>query len=124
MATYSVAHAYPYAPYCGAPADPAGLALRWNFDPLLLVALVAAAIAYLWLMGSIASPSPGVRRRRTACFYAGWATAAAALVSPLCALSVSLFSARVGQHMVLETIAAPLVAFGMPTARRDASRTP
>ena len=113
MAAFSVAHLYPYVSLTAARhPDPAGLASRWNFDPLLLVTLGAVAIAYPWLMRSVVWPSPGVRRWRTACFYLGWAIGAAALLSPLCALSVSLFSARVGQHMVLETIAAPLVAFG------------
>jgi putative membrane protein len=107
---------YGYSPYCGAPPDPATLFLRWNLDPILLMALVAIVVAYallaepgLW--GRAASP-----RWRRACFYAGWALAAAALISPLCALSVSLFSARVSQHMVLEIVAAPLVALGRPAA--------
>jgi putative membrane protein len=51
---------------------------------------------------------------RRACFYTGWVVGAAALISPLCALSVSLFSARLGQHMILEMIAAPLIALGLP----------
>ena len=38
----------------------------------------------------------------------------AALISPLCALSVSLFSARVGQHMILLLVAAPLLALARP----------
>jgi putative membrane protein len=44
----------------------------------------------------------------------GWAVTAVALVSPLCALSVSLFSARVFQHMVLVLAAAPLLALSLP----------
>jgi putative membrane protein len=47
--------------------------------------------------------------------------AAFALLSPLCALSVSLFSARVSQHMVLILIAAPLIACGLPAARTSAA---
>ena len=53
---------------------------------------------------------------RQATFYLGWIIAAAALISPLCPLSVSLFAARVGQHMILTLIAAPLVAAGRPFA--------
>jgi putative membrane protein len=61
-------------------------------------------------------PGPGTTSPPggAAAFVAGWATAAAALVSPLCALSVSLFSARVGQHMILSLVAAPLVMLGRP----------
>lgn len=47
-------------------------------------------------------------------YFTGLAVTAAALISPLCALSVALFSARVGQHMVLALLAAPLVAAGRP----------
>jgi cytochrome c oxidase assembly factor CtaG len=44
----------------------------------------------------------------------GWLVASAALLSPLCALSVALFSARIAQHMVLVLVAAPLIAVGLP----------
>jgi putative membrane protein len=45
---------------------------------------------------------------------AGWAILAASLVSPLCNLSVALFSARVAQHMLLTLVAAPLIILGQP----------
>ena len=51
-----------------------------------------------------------------AMFYGGWTVATVALISPLCALSVSLFAARVSQHMILVLVAAPMVAAGNPTA--------
>ncbi|MGH7025698.1 MAG: cytochrome c oxidase assembly protein, partial [Caulobacteraceae bacterium] len=51
---------------------------------------------------------------RRAAFHCGWILEALALISPLCPLSVSLFSARIGQHMILTTIAAPLIALGAP----------
>ncbi|HEV7714639.1 MAG TPA: cytochrome c oxidase assembly protein, partial [Steroidobacteraceae bacterium] len=47
---------------------------------------------------------------------AGWLVAAVAFISPLCALSVSLFSARIGQHMMLLLIAAPLIALALPAS--------
>jgi putative membrane protein len=55
---------------------------------------------------------------------AGWGIALTAFVSPLCALSVSLFSARVGQHMILALIAAPLIATGLPAMSSGRSRGP
>jgi putative membrane protein len=56
-----------------------------------------------------------VHRSRDRRFAAlGWAIACAAFVSPLCALSVSLFSARIAQHMILLLAAAPLIAFALP----------
>jgi putative membrane protein len=48
------------------------------------------------------------------CGAAGWLALALALVSPLCSLSVALFSARVTQHMLIVLIAAPLVALAVP----------
>ncbi|HEX4195973.1 MAG TPA: cytochrome c oxidase assembly protein [Caulobacteraceae bacterium] len=96
-------------PYCGTPPSPAELAGRWNLDPVLIACLIAIAAAYLW-----AARRTGVERGRVGCFAVGWAITAAALVSPLCPLSVSLFAARVGQHMGLTLVAAPLVALGRP----------
>ena len=102
-----------YAPYCGAPPGPAALAGRWNLDPMLLIALALLAGGYaLWSRRWTGRHHPPRRA-----FYAGWAVAALCLVSPLCALSVSLFSARVGQHMILAAVAAPLVALGLPRQR-------
>lgn len=92
-------------PYCGTPPTPATLLFRFNFDPVLIGALLAAAIIHLYLLRSRGS-------RITAAV--GWTVAGVALISPLCALSVSLFSARVGQHMVLILCAAPLLALSTP----------
>jgi putative membrane protein len=98
--------------YCGAPPTPDSLAFRWNLDPILIVLLVTAFAMI------------GVRARGRLSFGGGWAIAAAALVSPLCPLSVSLFSARVGQHMILEFVAAPLVALGCGWAPRGGAVVP
>lgn len=102
--------AYPFTPYCGSPPTPASLLHRWNLDPVLIAVLALGAAAYAWSAARRGGPAPW----RRACFYAGWAVGSLALVSPLCPLSVSLFSARVGQHMILTSVAAPLVALGRP----------
>ena len=94
-------------PYCGAPPIPGSLLLRWNLDPVLLLALLALSLLH-W------RSAPNALRRIAA---AGWAVTALALISPLCALSVSLFSARVGQHMVMILIGAPLIARALPGPR-------
>jgi putative membrane protein len=98
-------------PYCGRPPTPDVLWTRWNLDPVLLAVLVAILAVY----------AVGLRRRpdlappwRRVSFLAGWAVLTLALVSPLCPLSVSLFSARVGQHMILSLAAAPLLMLGRP----------
>jgi putative membrane protein len=93
-------------PYCGAPPVPGDLLHRFNGDPLLIVALGVIALVHL----RVVRPDGA----KVALAAAGWATAAIALTSPLCALSVALFSARVGQHMILLLIAAPLVALALP----------
>lgn len=97
-----------YMPYCGAPPVPAELAERWNFDPVLLVAVAALAAAHAWLARRAGAP----RSRIQACAV-GWLVTAAAFVSPLCSLGVALFSARVAQHLLLVLVAAPLLALGV-----------
>lgn len=106
---------YDLAPYCGAPPDPAVWLVRWNLDPYLITCLSAALVLYqvLWVRSPLVEPRGRSRTRRTA-FFAGWLLGSLALVSPLCPLSVSLFSARVGQHMWLISVAAPLIAWGLP----------
>ena len=94
------------AVYCGAPPVPGGLMERFNLDPVLIAVLVAVAAIHIrhnYRSG-----------RSTSAAAAGWAVAAAAFISPLCALSVSLFSARVAQHMILLLVAAPLIAASLP----------
>jgi len=100
-------------PYCGSAPSPGELLSRFNLDPVLIACLVAVCALQLLLLRRAAGFDV---RRRQGFALAGWLTAAAALVSPLCALSVALFSARVGQHMVLILIAAPLIAMGLPRA--------
>jgi putative membrane protein len=94
-------------PYCGTAPLPGELLTRFNLDPILIAALLLAAGLHLSL-------ARRVLRRRLVCALLGWCVAAAAFLSPLCALSVALFSARVAQHMVLVLLAAPLIALGLP----------
>src|SRR5581483_5291696 len=92
-------------PYCGSAPSPGELLGRLNLDPVLIGALFAFSLAQFLSMRE--------RRSRT---YAicGWLAAAVSFISPLCALSVSLFSSRIAQHMILLLIAAPLIALGWP----------
>jgi putative membrane protein len=96
----------PPIPYCGAPPSPSDLVGRWNLDPVLLSALLAIWVGYLFF-------ARGRPTARPWAFHVGWAFTSLLLVCPLCPLSVALFSARVGQHMALTMVAAPLVALGM-----------
>ena len=104
-------------PYCGTPPNPGELLERFNLDPVLIAALLVAASGHI--LGICADS----RRSR---YYAacGWVLAAAAFISPLCALSVSLFSARIAQHMILLLVAAPLIALGLPERTRPSATWP
>ena len=95
-------------PYSGSPQTQGAVA--WNFDVWLITCLAGAAAAHFW-----AIRFEPIWRRIAA--GAGWAIVALALVSPLCNLTVALFSARVGQHMAVALIGAPLIALSFPRQR-------
>jgi putative membrane protein len=97
-------------PYCGLPPQPSELIVRWNLDPVLIASLGLAWAAYTYAAKRLEWP-------RQSAFHLGWAFTGLLLVSPICSLTVSLFSARIGQHMLLAMVAAPLVALGLPRAR-------
>jgi putative membrane protein len=105
-------------PYCGLAPAPANLLGRWNLDPALVIVLAILWIGY----GQFARSRVTLHRRWA--FHAGWGLTALLLICPLCALSVSLFSARVGQHMLLTMVAAPLVALGLPDGPKRALNNP
>lgn len=84
--------------YCGPAPDPGAIWVRWNLDPLLIAAVVALALV--------------IGRSRAGA--AAVAVLAVAFVSPLCALSAALFSARVVHHLLLVALAAPLIALALP----------
>ena len=102
-----------HVPYCGAAPLPEQLLSRFNLDPVLIISLV---LFCAWQSWSIYRRGDDARHHH-AFSLAGWLIACAAFVSPLCALSVALFSARVTQHMILILIAAPLIAAGLPRAQ-------
>jgi putative membrane protein len=101
-------------PYCGAPPLPSELIQRFNLDPALLVTLAVLGIVHV-------AYTRGLERRAA---LLGWSIAAVAFVSPLCALSVALFSARIAQHMMLILLAAPLIARGWARVRKERSTVP
>ena len=83
-----------FIPYCGSAPVPG--ALHWNLDPILIAALAILAIAHLSFAWS-----HGVARRDVGVCAFGWLALSLAFISPLCHLSVALFSARVAQHMAI-----------------------
>jgi putative copper resistance protein D len=98
-----------------APSFPAVL-LDWSLDPFPLLAIAAAAIAYLWLSRRVAAAHRANPPRpwRTALFLGGLAAIGVALLSPIEAYEGSLFSVHMVQHMLLELVAAPLLLAGAP----------
>lgn len=87
--------------YCGSPPAPEIIWQSWNFDPIVL-----AALALL-----------GLCLRRHKAGLSAVAILFVIFISPLCALSSALFSARVVHHLLLILIAAPLFAWCWPTRR-------
>lgn len=106
-------------PYCGTPPLPAELWSRWNFDPILLGVLVVLMIGHARHTG-VLRPVGINRTLARMYFIAGWTALTLGLISPICALSVALFSARVTQHMWLVLIAAPLLV--LASSRRAKPR--
>jgi putative membrane protein len=94
-----------FVPYCG--SSPVPGALHWNLDPILIGALLVLATAHLELFRS-----RGAAKGDLSICASGWLIFSLAFVSPLCNLSVALFSAWVTQHMAIALIAAPLIARG------------
>ncbi len=93
--------------YCGPAPTPASLWGAWNLDVAALV--LCAGLVAAWRLAGGGRP---------------WALAGAVgllavlFVSPLCAMTAALFSARALHHVVLVAVAAPLLASVFPAARR------
>jgi putative membrane protein len=97
-----------WLPYCGAAPLPGDWLGRWNVDPVLLLAL-AGAVVLLWRGAGSASG-----RRMVA---GALALSLLLFVSPFCALSSALFSARVIHHVLLVAVLAPLLVLAVPPNR-------
>lgn len=100
--------------YCGPPPLPENLWERWNFDPVLLAVMAMAVAAFIWLRRDATS-------RERWSFGLGMGALAVIFISPLCALTVALFSARVVHHVLLVAVAAPLLAWALVTSLRGRS---
>ena len=98
-----------WAPYCGAAPEPGEWLSRWNLDPLLLIGMTA-----LFLLVWKAGPQS---RNRGQSLAAAFGLAVLIFVSPFCALSSALFSARVAHHLLLTIALAPLLVLSLPFER-------
>jgi putative membrane protein len=96
--------------HAGRPLAPHDLWSSWTFEPVVVVGLLGAT----WLYARGLARSTVVDRRRAWCFAAAMLAIAVALVSPLDALSMSLASAHMVQHILLVLVAGPLLVLGAP----------
>lgn len=99
-----------HIPYCGSAPVPGSL--TWNIDPILCIVLLGLAGLHF-----LALP-PTIRRRKGRVAVLGWGIVTIALISPLCNLGAALFSARLGQHMLIILIGAPMIASAPGLIRR------
>jgi putative membrane protein len=96
---------------------PGQLWRAWTFDPVVVLPMAAAMLLYargvtrLWAK---AGAYRGVQRWQAWCFAGGMLLLALALVAPLHALGGSLFAAHMSQHVLMMTVAAPLLVMGAP----------
>lgn len=112
----------------------AGEALRphdawwaWNAHPFVVVPLGLLGVAYVFgRRAGVDTPA------RSLTFWGAFAALLVALVSPIEAMSATLVSAHMVQHLLLILVAAPLLAVsapggallrGMPSAVADTTRT-
>jgi putative membrane protein len=88
--------------------------LDWTGGPALAWVLCAALL--YWLGGRGSSPRPG-HRWRTAAFLSGLLAILVAVDSPLDDLADRAFWAHMSQHLLLITVAPPLLALARPWNR-------
>ncbi|WP_062590129.1 cytochrome c oxidase assembly protein [Rhizobium sp. Leaf311] len=87
-------------PYCGPAPDSQDLQYAWNLDPVLVLAMVS-------VIAVLHARSDDRHRGLTVLLSL---VLVIAFVSPLCALSTALFSARTIHHILVGSVAAPIAA--------------
>lgn len=96
---------------------PTDLWHAWQPDPSVLIGallagwLYARGTATIWRHAGGRRALPGWR---VFCFWAGLAALVLALASPLDTLAGTLFSAHMGQHLLLVAVVPPLMLLGLP----------
>jgi putative membrane protein len=92
----------------GTPVAPHDVFGAWLGEPMVILPLAATAVA--WVAGR---RTVQIDRWRSASAIAGWAVMVLAL-GPLHAAATALFSAHMAQHVLLMTVAVPLLVLGRP----------
>ena len=98
-----------------APTFP-GVLLAWSFDPLPIVGVGFAAMAYVRAVREVNARHPHTRvpPLRTTAFLGGLAAITLALQSPIDRYETALLSVHMVQHMLLQFVAAPLLLLAAP----------
>lgn len=92
----------------GEGAFPADIGTHWNLNALILIGILLPILLYIRGMGQ------RVNIWRAVCFMAGMTLLFVALISPVDALGMSLFSGHMVQHLLLVLGAAPLLVLSQP----------
>lgn len=94
------------------------MAISWTVDPAVLLFLALTLGGYYALIDRLRiryDLGEAVPRERALAFLAGWAVMALSVVSPLDALGrYRLFTAHTVELLLLTTVAAPLLMYGIP----------
>jgi putative membrane protein len=89
----------------------------WNWEPWVVLLVSVAAVLYLlgwWRLRREGNVRRALGAGRIGAFAAGLATLLIALESPLDGLAEQLFFAHMSQHLLLLTVAPPLLVWGRP----------
>ena len=90
--------------------------LDWTFEPLLVAALLVAAVGWLLAVARIgaAHAHAPVPPWRSVAFLGGLLTLFVALASPIDTFADDLFSVHMLQHVLISFVAAPLLVLSAP----------
>jgi putative membrane protein len=96
----------------GGPLSPHDLWTAWSLESYVWIPLLVCIVIYVWGVHKVwqrAGRGHGISRRQWMSFVGAILMLILALISPLDALSKSLFSAHMVQHLILMLAAAPLL---------------
>jgi cytochrome c oxidase assembly factor CtaG len=96
--------------------SPRGFWYSWAEEPLLTLAVFAAAAAYTVGLSRMRAAAPNIDfpRWRVWCYAGGVLAFVIAILSPVAAYSEELFFMHMVQHILLLLIAPPLILLGTP----------
>lgn len=86
----------------------------WSWEPAIVLPL--ALVLAVYTIGAVRRGDWHTLRWRHTSFFAGWATLAFVLVSPIHELGEQLFSAHMLQHEIMILVSAPLISAAHPGA--------